>query len=386
MKKDKKSASLFQLTILGIVLNLFLSIIKFAAGAVSHSVTVTADGWNNLTDAGTTAMTMFGLWAAGCGAGKHHPYGHGRLEWLFGMLASASVITIGIELLKTSVSALYRGENSDYQTAVFFVLALSVTVKIWMYFYQKKAGLAMESETLKAVSKDSLSDAFATGAVLISAYVTRFTEWNIDGWCGIGVAVLILVNGLKSFTEILEKVIGTQPNSIVLKEIEDIIAEQEGITCFYGLNIHDYGLKHYIVSVKIVGKDSGIYTKALELSFMLEQKYNCRCTVQAGIAAEESNELEQIRKDINEKAREFHPLLELKNCRFIRAGEHTLITADLCIPISLQKKEDMILKELRQTAGKAGTQYQLELSPFVENNHIRSWKTMKKAKKQERWS
>lgn len=268
MKKDKKGASLFRLTVLGIVLNLFLSIIKFAAGAVSHSVTVTADGWNNLTDAGTTAMTMFGLWAAGCGAGKHHPYGHGRLEWLLGMLASASVITIGIELLKTSVSALYRGQNSDYQTAVFFVLALSVTVKIWMYFYQKKAGLAMESETLKAVSKDSLSDAFATGAVLISAFVTRFTGWNIDGWCGIGVSVLILVNGLKSFTEILEKVIGTQPDSTVLKEIEDIISEQEGITCFYELNIHDYGLKRYIVSVKIVGKDSGIYTKALELSLI----------------------------------------------------------------------------------------------------------------------
>ena len=121
MKKDKKGASLFRLTVLGIVLNLFLSILKFTAGAVSHSVTVTADGWNNLTDAGTTAVTMFGLWAAGCGAGKHHPYGHGRLEWLLGMLASASVITIGFELLKTSVSALYRGQQSDYQTAVFFV-------------------------------------------------------------------------------------------------------------------------------------------------------------------------------------------------------------------------------------------------------------------------
>lgn len=385
MKKDKKGVSLFQLTVLGIVLNLFLSIIKFTAGAVSHSVTVTADGWNNLTDAGTTAMTMFGLWAAGCGAGKHHPYGHGRLEWLLGMLASASVITIGFELLKTSVSALYSGQQSDYQTAVFFVLFLSVAVKIWMYFYQKRAGLAMESETLKAVSRDSLSDAFSTGAVLISAFVTRLTEWNIDGWCGIGVAVLILVNGLKSFTEILEKVIGTQPEGSILQEVEDIISKQEGVACFYELNIHDYGLKHYIVSVKILGKDSGIYTKALELSLILEQKYNCSCTVQAGIAAEESNEIKQLRKDLNEKAGEIHPLLELTNCRFIRAGEHTLITADLRIPISLQKKEEMILKELRQTAGKAGTQYQLELSPFVENNHIRSWKTMKKAKKQERW-
>lgn len=385
MKKDKKGASLFQLTVLGIGLNLFLSILKFTAGAVSHSVTVTADGWNNLTDAGTTAVTMFGLWAAGCGAGKHHPYGHGRLEWLLGMLASASVITIGFELLKTSVSALYRGQQSDYQTVVFFVLFLSVAVKIWMYFYQKRAGLAMESETLKAMSKDSLSDAFATGAVLISAFVTRFTEWDIDGWCGIGVAVLILANGLKSFAEIVEKVIGTQPEGSILQEVEDIISKQEGVACFYGLNIHDYGLKHYIVSVKILGKDSGIFTKALELSLMLEQKYNCSCTVQAGIAAEESNEIKQLRKDLNEKAEEIHPLLELTNCRFIRAGEHTLITADLCVPISLQKKEDMILKELRHTAGKAGTQYQLELSPFVENNHIRSWKTLKKSKKQKGW-
>ena len=118
---------------------------------------------------------------------------------------------------------------------------------------------------------------------------------------------------------------------------------------------------------------------------MLEQKYNCNCTVQAGISAEESNKIKQLRKDLNEKAGEIHPLLELKNYRFIRAGEHTLITTDLCIPISLQKKEDMILKELSQTAGKAGIQYQLELSPFVENNHIRSWKTLKKSKKRKGW-
>ena len=385
MKKDKKGVSLFQLTVLGIVLNLFLSIIKFTAGAVSHSVTVTADAWNNLADAGTTAVTMAGLWAAGCGPGKHHPYGHGRLEWLLGMLASASVITIGFELLKTSASALYRGQQSDYQTAVFFVLFLSVAAKIWMYFYQKRAGVAMESETLKAVSKDSLSDAFATGAVLISAFVTRFTRWNIDGWCGIGVAVFILTNGLKSFTEIVEKVIGAQPEGSILQEVEEIISKQEGVVCFYGLNIHDYGLKHYVVSVKILGKDSSIYTIALELSSKIEQKYGCSCTVQSGIVAEESQEIQRIRKDLEEQARQIHPLLELKNCRFIRAGEHTLITADLCIPISLQKKVDVILKELRQTAGKAGTQYQLELSPFVENNHIRSWKTLKKAKKRERW-
>ena len=176
MNGEKKGIGIFGLTVLGIALNLLLCAVKFGAGAVSHSVTITADGWNSLTDAGTSAVTMLGLWAAGCGAGRHHPFGHGRLEWILGMLTSASVITIGLELLKSSGSAVYQGQQSQYPGSVFIVLLLSVFIKIWMHFIQKLAGERRQSETLKAVSNDSLADALATSAVLVSALAAEFTS------------------------------------------------------------------------------------------------------------------------------------------------------------------------------------------------------------------
>lgn len=286
MKGEKKGIGIFGLTVLGIALNLLLCAVKFGAGAVSHSVTITADGWNSLTDAGTSAITMLGLWAAGCGAGRHHPFGHGRLEWILGMLTSASVITIGLELLKSSGSAVYQGQQSQYPGSVFIVLLLSVFVKIWMHFIQKRAGERRQSETLKAVSNDSLADALATSAVLISALAAEFISWEIDGWCGIGVAALIIFNGVKSFSDIVQKVIGMQADSSIAEKIEEMIMQKKGIKSCYELMIHDYGLNHYVVSAKVLGKENTVCARASELSIEIEQKFGCSCTVQADIMAE----------------------------------------------------------------------------------------------------
>lgn len=383
MKKEKKSPGIFKLTLLGVLLNLCLSAAKFFAGAVSRSVTVTADGWNNLTDAGTTAVTMFGVWAAGCGAGRHHPFGHGRLEWILGMLASASVITVGFELLKSSAAAVYKSYQSQYPRAVFAVLLLSVFVKLWMYYFQSRAGKQRQSETLNAISKDSLSDSLATSAVLVSALVTEFTSWNIDGWCGMGVAVLILFNGIKSFSNIAEKMIGTQGDSAMVRDIETMISEKEKIESFYELDIHDYGLKHYIISLKVLGRESTVCSAASELAIEIEEKYSCSCVVQAGIQAEETPALESIRTGLQEKAGEIHPLLKLDCFRFIRAGKYILITADISIPISMQKKQKMIFQELYRKVQSSGAQYKITFHSMIENNHIRSWRIARQTKKTE---
>lgn len=381
MKEEKKGLGIFGLTVLGIALNLLLCAMKFGAGAVSHSVTITADGWNNLTDAGTAAVTMFGLWAAGCGAGRHHPFGHGRLEWILGMLTSASVITIGLELLKSSVSAVYLGQQSQYPDSVFFVLLLSVLIKIWMHFIQKRAGERRQSETLKAVSDDSLADALATSAVLISALAAELTSWKIDGWCGIGVAVLIIFNGIKSFSGIVQKVIGMQADGSIAEKIEKMIIKKKGIESCYELMIHDYGLKHYVVSAKVLGTENTVCARASELSIEIEQEFGCSCTVQEDILAKECAEIQEIKKDLKEKAKEIHRLLNIHHFYFINLGSNTLITADISIPVSQQKKQDLIYGELCRTVRQHGGQYQLRLHPVMENNHVKSWRTSHQAEK-----
>lgn len=381
MKEEKKGLSVFGLTVLGIALNLLLCVMKFGAGAVSHSVTITADGWNNLTDAGTAAVTMFGLWAAGCGAGRRHPFGHGRLEWILGMMISASVITIGLELLKSSVSAVYQRQQSQYPGSVFFVLLLSVFVKIWMHFIQKRAGERRQSETLKAVSDDSLADALATSAVLISALAAEFTSWKIDGWCGIGVAVLIIFNGIKSFSVIVQKVIGIQADGSIIEKIEKMINQKQGIESCYELMVHDYGLKHYAVSAKVLGTENTVCARASELSIEIERRFDCSCTVQADIMAEECPEIQEIKKDLKERAEEIHRLLKIHHFYFIKSGVNTLITADISIPVSQQKKQELIYRELCRTVRQYGGRYQLKLHSVMENNHIKAWRTSHQAEK-----
>lgn len=381
MKGEKKGIGIFGLTVLGIALNLLLCAVKFGAGAVSHSVTITADGWNSLTDAGTSAITMLGLWAAGCGAGRHHPFGHGRLEWILGMLTSASVITIGLELLKSSGSAVYQGQQSQYPGSVFIVLLLSVFVKIWMHFIQKRAGERWQSETLKAVSNDSLADALATSAVLISALAAEFTSWKIDGWCGVGVAALIIFNGVKSFSDIVQKVIGMQADSSIAEKIEEMIMQKKGIKSCYELMIHDYGLNHYVVSAKVLGTENTVCARASELSIEIEQKFGCGCTVQADIMAEESPEIQEIKKDLKEKAKEIHRLLNIHHFYLIKSGANILIMADISIPVSQQKKRELVYGELSRTVRQHGGQYQLRLHPVMGNNHVKAWKTSHQAEK-----
>lgn len=195
-------------SLVGILLNLLLCTAKIAIGLISHSIAVSADGFNNLSDAGTNMVSLLGFKIAQYGGGNVHQFGHGRIEWIMSIFASIAVLLMGIKLAGTSVNAIANPKEPIFSAAMVIVMVFSILVKVYMYCYNKRFSKITDSETLKAASADSISDSIATIAVLISAIVSHFTQFKIDGYCGVLVSVFIVFAGVKSLWEVSGRIMG----------------------------------------------------------------------------------------------------------------------------------------------------------------------------------
>ena len=202
----------------GIALNLLLFAGKFVAGILSHSIAVTADAVNNLSDAGSSVITLIGFKLAGQAPDPDHPFGHGRIEYISGLAVSFLIILMGVELLKSSVDKILHPAPVEGSALVLAILAASIAVKIYMYCYNRSIGKKIDSAAMKATAMDSLSDSAATLAVLAATLVGHFTDLMIDGWCGILVAAFILYSGISAARETISPLLGQAPDEEFVKK------------------------------------------------------------------------------------------------------------------------------------------------------------------------
>lgn len=195
----------------GIFLNLCLFAGKFFAGFISNSIAITADALNNLSDAGSSFITLVGFQMAGQKPDIHHPFGHGRIEYISGFLVSIAIIFMGFELVKSSIGKIIHPETINSDPLVIGILITSICVKLYMTFYNTSVGRKIESAAMKATATDSLSDSLATFVVLISTLVCKFTSLNIDGWCGVAVGAFILYAGYSAAKDTISPLLGQPP-------------------------------------------------------------------------------------------------------------------------------------------------------------------------------
>lgn len=233
----------------GIALNVFLFAVKFFAGSISGAISVTADAFNNLSDSGSSVITMLGFRMAAKKPDPAHPFGHGRMEYLSGMGVSVLIILMGFELLISSVEKIFHPEKLEISPVVFIVLGLSIAVKLYMFAYNRKYGRLYNSAAMSATAADSLSDAVSTSAVMISMLVTYFSSLNIDAWCGAAVALLILYAGAKSVYETVQPLLGAPPEKEFVKKIEDIVHTSSSVIGMHDLIVHDYGPGRRMISL-----------------------------------------------------------------------------------------------------------------------------------------
>lgn len=262
--------------ILGIVCNIVLFIIKFAIGSTIRSIAIISDAFNNLSDIGSSAVTLIGAKLSNQRPDAEHPFGHGRIEYISSLIVSFIIITMGFELAKTSFSKILNPVAPEFNPLLMAILVISVAIKLWMHFAVKFLGKKVNSDVLLATSADSLNDAIATSTVILSVFLCRFLPPVIDGIAGLMVAILICISGVKLAWETIGTLLGTSPDPTVAQQIADIILSDKEILGIHDLIVHDYGPGRTLASVhaEVSSEKSAIMLHeiidALEVKIMAE--------------------------------------------------------------------------------------------------------------------
>lgn len=235
--------------VLGIICNLLLFLIKIIVGTIINSIAVISDAFNNLSDMGSSLVSIIGAKLGGKRADLEHPYGHGRAEYISTLIISFLIIFFGIELLRNSAGKILNAEEVSTNIISIAILGVSVFVKLWMWYYNKYMGETIGSAILLAASRDSLNDVIATGAVIISAFIAPYVAFPIDGIAGICISVLIVKTGFDIAKETADRLLGAAPDEELAAKIEEYLIAEDMIMGMHGLMIHDYGPGCKIASV-----------------------------------------------------------------------------------------------------------------------------------------
>lgn len=233
----------------GIAINLLLFALKLFAGTLAGSVAVTADAFNNLSDAGASIVTLLGFRLAGQKPDPEHPFGHGRLEYISGLIVSIVILLMGFELLRDAVGAILHPEAVECSVLTVAILLVSICAKFYMYCYNRGVGKKISAAAMQATAADSLSDCAATAAVLLATLAGYFLHWQIDGWCGLVVSLLILWAGVQAARDTLSPLLGQPPTEEFVQEIRDIVMESQVVCGIHDLVVHDYGPGRVMISL-----------------------------------------------------------------------------------------------------------------------------------------
>lgn len=322
--------------ITGIVLNLLLFAGKLTTGILAASVAVIADAFNNVSDAGSSVITIIGFRLAGKHEDKEHPLGHGRLEYVSAFIVDMLIILVGAELLKSSVEKIISPSLPAVSAATIVLLVAAVLVKLWLFFFYRKIGNLIDSAAVKSTSIDSISDTVATSLVLISTLVARFANVGIDGWAGILVAGFILFTGIKAAKETIDLLLGTPPDPAFIEELKDFVKNYPEVVGVHDLMVHDYGPGRKIISFHAeVPSDSDI-NYAHDVIDCIErdmhEKFGCIVTIHLDPIVTGNKEVDEMRRMAEETAKEVDSSFTIHDFRMTSGGKHINLIFDLSIP------------------------------------------------------
>ena len=227
--------------IVGILSNLLLFLIKLSVGLITSSIAIMADAFNNLSDAGSSIITIVGFKLSDKPADAEHPFGHGRMEYISALIVSFMVMLVGFEFVKSSVERIFNPIKIEFETIPFVLLLISILIKLWLSHFNKFIGNKIDSSALKAASTDALGDVFTSSSVAISFLVSKFTSFPIDGYLGALVALFILYSGFTLTKETLNPLLGEAPDPELVQKIKNMVLSYDKITGVHDLIIHNYG-------------------------------------------------------------------------------------------------------------------------------------------------
>ena len=334
----------------GIFLNLLLFAGKLSAGILVHSVSITADAFNNLSDAASSVITLIGFKLAGKKADRDHPFGHGRVEYIAGLLISISIIMVGADLAKSSLDRIVSPVQTVFSGAAAAVLAASIAVKLYMFCYNRNLAEAIDSVALRSTAMDSISDCAATSAVLLCQFMSAKLGLHLDGWCGLAVSLFILHTGIRSAFDTVSPLLGQAPDPALTSKIEEIVLHTEGILDMHDLMIHDYGPGHQIVSLHAEIPSDFSLVHAHEIIDRLETRLDSELGVMSVIHMDpvdsKDHQAHLLRSRVLKKLRSMDPEAGLHDFRILRGEDMPAVSFDAQFPFSYKETDESILLAL----------------------------------------
>ena len=336
----------------GIFLNLLLFAGKYFAGVVSGSVAITADAFNNLSDAGSSIITLLGFAIAGKKPDLDHPFGHGRAEYLAGLALSAVIILMGFELAKSSFDKILHPEPINTGLLPALILVCSILVKFYMCLYNRSVGKKIHSAAMQATATDSLSDSVATAVVLLSMGISYFFHVNIDGYAGLLVAVFIVYAGFNAAKDTDSPLLGQAPDPEFVQQVADIVTAHPEVVGIHDLVVHDYGPGRMMVSLHAeVRGDGNIFAlhDAIDTAENeLKDRLGCIATIHMDPIEADNSEVSQMRTAVLEKLKELDHVISIHDFRMVPGPTHTNLIFDAVVPADYPESDEELAANIRQ--------------------------------------
>ena len=333
-------------SITGIIVNLILFAAKFLVGTLFGAISIVGDAVNNLSDAGTQIISLISFRIAAKPADREHPFGHARIEYVTSMIVSFLVMLVGFELLKSSVSQIFSPERPDSSPIAIIVLIGSMLCKLWLGLFNRTIGKRIDSSVMRATAADSLSDVFATGAVLVATVLPMIfadMKWNPDAYMGVIVAALIIVAGFRILNESKNAILGEAPSEEIVKQITDVVDKYEGALGIHDMVVHNYGPGRIIASLHIEVDGSIDVFETHDMIDTIEKELREACGIEATIHMDpivtDDEQVTALRQKTAEAVQKIHPSMQIHDFRFVAGATHTNLIFDVVVPFEVKMSE-----------------------------------------------
>lgn len=340
----------------GISLNILLFAGKYFAGMISGSIAITADAFNNLSDAGSSLITLIGFKFSGLKADSEHPFGHGRIEYLSGLGVAVMILLMGFELAKSSIIKIIHPETVDSSILAVMILIISICIKLYMAFYNRSIGKKINSSAMKATAIDSLSDSVATTVVLISMLILRLTNINIDGYSGLLVALFILYAGFNSAKDTISPLLGQPADPELVQNIHDIVMAHDEIIGIHDLVVHDYGPGRLMISLHgEVSGDGNIFSlhDAIDrIENELSEKLHCEAVIHMDPVEVNNSQIIETKKLLTEKIKSLDSEITIHDFRMVTGHTHTNLIFDAVIPFDSDMSDEEARQKIKELVDK----------------------------------
>lgn len=336
----------------GIVLNILLFAGKWLAGFLSGSIAITADAFNNLSDAGSSVLTLIGFHLSGQKPDEKHPFGHGRMEYISGLFVSVAILIMAVELIQSSVHKLIHPEAIEGSPLILAILMVSVCVKVYMAYYNKKIGKKINSAAMAATATDSMSDTISTLAVLFATILSMTAGVNLDGWCGLLVGVFILYSGVQALRDTVDPLLGQAPDKELVEQIRTLVTSYPVVQGIHDMMIHDYGPGRRIVSlhaeVDAKGDILKIHDEIDNIERKLRETLNCHATIHMDPVEADNEEVRKLRLQTAKLIAGMELNLSIHDFRVVKGETHTNLIFDVVVPFECPLKDSEVIEKIEE--------------------------------------